>query len=88
MEKVISCLQLVGSRRNSIMVPIAIKETLKEHMHAVLVNITKSMIPSAYFKAVIKLMGHADTDVRKKVNIGFVCVIILVMQPFKKGAIF
>lgn len=72
MEQVVSCLQLVDSRKNRKIVPIGIKQELKEHIHVVLGNITKVMIPSAYFKAIIKLMGHADTDVRKKA-LGLLC---------------
>ena len=80
LEQVVSCSQLVDSRRNRKIVPIGIREELKEHMHAVLGNITKGMIPSAYFKAIIKLMGHADRDVRKKVSVVFICMLILVTQ--------
>ncbi|KAL6311451.1 hypothetical protein AAG906_005381 [Vitis piasezkii] len=59
-------------QKNRKIVPIDIKQELKEHIHVVLGNITKVMIPSAYFKAIIKLMGHADTDVRKKA-LGLLC---------------
>lgn len=87
MEQVVSCLQLVDSRRNRKIVPIGIKEELKEHMRVVLGNITRVMIPAAYFKSIIKLMGHADQDVRKKVNVVFICMLILVEQ-FKRTAVF
>lgn len=88
MEQVVSCLQLVDSRKNRKIVPIGIKQQLKEHIRVVLGNITKVMIPSAYFKAIIKLMGHADTDVRKKVNVVFIHMLLLVILEFKRAAVF
>lgn len=66
MEQVVSLLQLTDSRREQIDVPVSIRKEVKECMHTVLRTITNVMIPSAYFRCIIKLLGHADTNARKK----------------------
>ncbi|GAV79488.1 LOW QUALITY PROTEIN: BP28CT domain-containing protein/U3snoRNP10 domain-containing protein [Cephalotus follicularis] len=66
MGQVVSLLQLVDPRRKQISVAGIIRKKLKECMHAVLRTITTVMIPSAYFKGITNLLGHADGNVRKK----------------------
>ena len=67
MEQVAPLLQLVDEVRKQIGIPVAIRKELKECMRVVLRTITMRMIPSAYFKGIIKLLGHADGNVKKKV---------------------
>lgn len=67
MEQVAPLLQLVDESRKQISIPVAIRKELKECMRVVLRTITMHMIPSAYFKGIIKLLGHADGNVKKKV---------------------
>ncbi|XP_030935775.1 uncharacterized protein At3g06530 [Quercus lobata] len=72
MEQVAPLLQLVDESRKQISIPVAIRKELKECMRVVLRTITMHMIPSAYFKGIIKLLGHADGNVKKKV-LGLLC---------------
>ncbi|KAK9291503.1 hypothetical protein L1049_019451 [Liquidambar formosana] len=72
MEQVVSLLQLIDSRRKHTSVPVVIRKELKECMRTVLRTITKVMIPSAYFRGIIKLLGHADKNVGKK-TLGLLC---------------
>ncbi|KAF3954304.1 hypothetical protein CMV_020329 [Castanea mollissima] len=72
MEQVAPLLQLVDESRKQISIPVAIRKELKECMRVVLRTITMRMIPSAYFKGIIKLLGHADGNVKKKV-LGLLC---------------
>ncbi|KAK7852331.1 uncharacterized protein CFP56_039361 [Quercus suber] len=72
MEQVAPLLQLVDESRKQISIPVAIRKELKECMRVVLRTITMCMIPSAYFKGIIKLLGHADGNVKKKV-LGLLC---------------
>lgn len=67
MEQVVSLLQLVDASRKQKSIPVVVRKELKECMHAVLRHITMHMIPSAYFKGIIKLLGQADGNVKKKV---------------------
>jgi U3 small nucleolar RNA-associated protein 10 len=73
MEQVVPLLQLVDASRKQISIPVAIRKELKECTRVVSRTITLHMIPSAYFKGIIKLLGHADGNVKKKV---------LPMMPF------
>ncbi|KAF5959772.1 hypothetical protein HYC85_000981 [Camellia sinensis] len=66
MEQVVSHLQLVDSRRKQLSFPAVIRKELKDHMHTVLKNITKGLMPSSYFQGMIKLLRHANRSVRRK----------------------
>lgn len=72
MEQVVSLLQLVNTRSRQLSVPIGIRKELKECMYGSLRTITKGMIPSAYFRGIILLLGHMDRNVRKKVSVNSV----------------
>lgn len=72
MEQVVSLLQLVDASRKQKSIPVVVRKELKECMHAVLRHITMHMIPSAYFKGIIKLLGQADGNVKKKA-LGLLC---------------
>ncbi|XP_058086890.1 uncharacterized protein At3g06530 isoform X3 [Magnolia sinica] len=72
MELVLSHMQLVSVKSKKISIPASLRKELKECMRGVLKTITKSMAPSAYFKAITLLLGHADGNVRKKA-LGLLC---------------
>lgn len=67
MEQVVFVLQLVDAKRKKTSIPVVIRKELKDGMHAVLRTITVVIIPSAYFEGIIKLLGHADKSIAKKV---------------------
>ena len=75
MEHVVSNLQLVDSRRKHLSFPTIIRKDLKECMRTVLKNITKGLMPSAYFRVMIKLLRHADNSVRRKVSNALLIII-------------
>ncbi|PKI39448.1 hypothetical protein CRG98_040124 [Punica granatum] len=66
LEQIVSLLHLVDVNKKQIAVPSPVRKDLKEIMRSVLMNITKSMTPSSYFSAMIKLFGSKDQDVREK----------------------
>lgn len=68
MEQVIYHLQQVDSKKKHFGVPATLKSELKEHIRDVLKTFTNSLQPSAYFKVIIKLIGHDDRNVRRKVK--------------------
>ncbi|CAK9135116.1 unnamed protein product [Ilex paraguariensis] len=68
MELVVSCLQLVDSRRKQIAVPTVIRKDLKEYMRSALKTIARCLVPAVYFQVIIKLLGHADNNVRRKIS--------------------
>ncbi|KAK9059672.1 hypothetical protein SSX86_020376 [Deinandra increscens subsp. villosa] len=72
MEHVATYLQLVGSKRKDLGVPASVGKELKELMHAVLTSVRKGLLPSTYFQVIIKLLGHADRNLRKKA-LGLLC---------------
>ncbi|CAK9135113.1 unnamed protein product [Ilex paraguariensis] len=72
MELVVSCLQLVDSRRKQIAVPTVIRKDLKEYMRSALKTIARCLVPAVYFQVIIKLLGHADNNVRRKA-LGLLC---------------
>ncbi|XP_077219422.1 ARM repeat superfamily protein isoform X2 [Tasmannia lanceolata] len=72
MEQVVSHLQLVVVRSKQLSVPTSVRKELKECIHTVLKTISNVMVPSAYFKAITLLLGHADGNVRKKA-LGLLC---------------
>lgn len=74
MEQVVSLSQLVDASRKEIYI-VVIRKELKECLRAVLKCITMHMIPSAYFEGIIRLLGHTDGNVKRKVH--------LVMRPFE-----
>lgn len=67
MERVATYLQLVGSKRKEYGVPTSVGKDLKELTHAVLTSVRKGLLPSTFFAVIIKLLGHADPNLRKKV---------------------
>ena len=67
MEQVVSLLQLVDPRRKQIGIPVAIWKEFKACVDAILKTIPMSMIPSTCFECISKLLGNADSSVRKKV---------------------
>ncbi|XP_010275398.1 PREDICTED: uncharacterized protein At3g06530 isoform X2 [Nelumbo nucifera] len=72
MEQVVSYTQIFSSRSKEINIPIAIRKELKEYVDTVLREITKSVIPSAYFEGITLLLRHSDRNVRKKA-LGLLC---------------
>ncbi|XP_022736221.1 uncharacterized protein At3g06530 isoform X4 [Durio zibethinus] len=72
MEQVVSLLQLVDVRRKQIGIPVAIWKEFKACVHAILKTIIMSMMPSACFACISKLLGNADSSVRKKA-LGILC---------------
>lgn len=73
-EQVVSHLQLADSRRKQIGLRSSIGKDLKERIRTVLKNITKGLLllPSAYFGVVIKLLDHANYNVKRKA-LGILC---------------
>lgn len=67
MAQVVFVLQLVDAKGKKTSIPVVFRKELKDCMHAVLRTITKFIIPSAYFQGIIKLLGHADKSIAKKV---------------------
>jgi U3 small nucleolar RNA-associated protein 10 len=67
MEHVVFLLNLVDARKKQLNFPVIMRRELKETMRAVVKNITMVMIPSVYFKTIIKLLHHSDKSVGKKV---------------------
>ena len=67
LEQVVFLVQLVDASKKQLNFPIIVRKELKETMRAVVRNITMVMMPSAYFKSIIKLLHHADKNVGKKV---------------------
>jgi U3 small nucleolar RNA-associated protein 10 len=67
MEHVVFLLNLVDARKKQLNFPVIMRKELKETMRAVVKNITMVMIPSVYFKTIIKLLHHSDKSVGKKV---------------------
>jgi U3 small nucleolar RNA-associated protein 10 len=67
MEHVVFLLHLVDARKKQLNFPVIMRKELKETMRAVVKNITMVMIPSVYFKTIIKLLHHSDKSVGKKV---------------------
>lgn len=73
-EQIVSHLQLADSRRKQIGLPSSIGKDLKERIRTILKNITKGLLllPSAYFGVVIKLLDHANYNVKRKA-LGLLC---------------
>lgn len=67
MERVVYLVQLADSKRKQASVPSGLRKLLKELAHAVLRNITSNMVPATLFEGIIKLLGHSEMTVRKKV---------------------
>lgn len=67
MEKVVSFIQIVDTRRKQTDVHVAIRREVKECMHAVLRTITEAMFPSTYLRGITKLLSNADDNVKRKV---------------------
>lgn len=66
MEQVVFHLQLVDFKNKHVDVPAVIKKELKQYIHTILKTVTKGLLPSTYFNVIIKLIGHADDNVKKK----------------------
>ncbi|GAU49365.1 hypothetical protein TSUD_252390 [Trifolium subterraneum] len=72
MEHVVFLLHLVDARKKQLNFPVIMRKELKETMRAVVKNITMVVIPSVYFKGIIKLLHHSDKSVGKKA-LGLLC---------------
>ncbi|KAK7276819.1 hypothetical protein RIF29_17965 [Crotalaria pallida] len=72
MGQIVFLLQLVDARKKQLSLPIIVRKELKETMRAIVRNITMVMIPSAYFKSIIKLLHRADKNIGKKA-LGLLC---------------
>ncbi|XP_075484364.1 uncharacterized protein At3g06530 isoform X1 [Primulina tabacum] len=66
MEQVVFHLQLVDFKYKHVDVPAVIMKELKQYIHTILKTVTKGLLPSTYFNVIIKLIGHADDNVKKK----------------------
>lgn len=66
MEQVVSHLQLVDLKRKQVASLTDLRKELKDYMRDVLKNITKRLLPSTFFKGIIRLLRHSDTSVRRK----------------------
>ncbi|CAK8538792.1 unnamed protein product [Lathyrus sativus] len=73
MEHVVFLLHLIDARKKQLNFPVNIRKELKETMRALVRNITMVMIPSVYFKSIIKLLHHSDKNVGK-MALGLLCV--------------
>ena len=67
MEQVVLHSQLVTVRRKQVSVTSDIIKAFKDCANRVLKTITRWMLPSAYFKGITQLLGHADGSVKRKV---------------------
>lgn len=70
MEQVVYLWQLIDTKKE-IAAPAFIREGLKYHLNAVMITTTTAMIPSSYFKGMIKLLDNADRSVKKKALVLF-----------------
>lgn len=66
MEQVVYLWQLIDTKKE-IAAPAFIREGIKYHLNSVMITTTTSMIPSSYFKGMIKLLDNADHSVKRKV---------------------
>ncbi|KAL0547236.1 hypothetical protein IC582_017165 [Cucumis melo] len=66
LEEVVFLVQLIDTRSQEIGIPVGIRKQIKEHMNAILRNITRAMNPSAFFRSTINLLGHNNRNVGKK----------------------
>ncbi|XVF49416.1 hypothetical protein PTKIN_Ptkin04bG0010100 [Pterospermum kingtungense] len=82
LERVVSLLQLVDARRKQIGVPVAIWKEFKACVDAILKTTTISMMPSTCFECISKLLGNADSSVRKKA-LGILCEIMKTRDSIK-----
>lgn len=87
MEQIVFLLQLIDSKRKHICLPYLIRKELKQYFHAVLKTVTKALVPSTYFSAIIHLLGHTDRSVRKKVRPSFWFLLVLSGSSFKQSEI-
>ncbi|XVE56436.1 hypothetical protein DITRI_Ditri04bG0009000 [Diplodiscus trichospermus] len=72
MEQVVSLVRLVDARRKQIGIPLAIWKEFKACVDTILKTITMSMTLSTCFVCITKLLGNADSSVRKKA-LGILC---------------
>ncbi|KAK7300089.1 hypothetical protein RJT34_10922 [Clitoria ternatea] len=72
LKQVVFLLQLVDARKKELDLPVIMRKELKETLRAVVRNLTTVMIPSVYFKSIIKLLQQADKNVGKKA-LGLLC---------------
>lgn len=69
MEKAVTHLQLLDSKKKHASLPAGIKNELKEYVRSVIKAITNCLLPAAYFEVIMKLTDHKDRHVRKKVGL-------------------
>ncbi|GMJ01001.1 hypothetical protein like AT3G06530 [Hibiscus trionum] len=65
-EEVVFLLQVVENRRKQIGIPVASWKEFKACVHAILKAITRSMTPTTCFEYITKLLGNAESTMRKK----------------------
>ncbi|KAL3650395.1 hypothetical protein CASFOL_006798 [Castilleja foliolosa] len=65
-------LQLADFKKKKTDVPICIKNELKDYIRAILRTLTKTLVPSTYFKVITKLILHVDRNIQKKA-LGILC---------------
>ncbi|XP_030533160.1 uncharacterized protein At3g06530 isoform X1 [Rhodamnia argentea] len=70
MEQVVYLWQLVDTKKE-IAAPAFIREGIKYHLNSVIITTTTAMIPSSYFKGMIKLLDNADHSVKRKALVLF-----------------
>lgn len=66
MVQVVSCWKLVDSSGKTKSVPTFLKKGLKELIHSALMKTTKGMLPSSFFRGIIRLLVQQDKVTRKK----------------------
>ncbi|KAI3978430.1 hypothetical protein MKX01_013228 [Papaver californicum] len=89
LEQVVTHLELLDGKGKQSKVTSSVKKELKECMHTVLKNITRKMLPSAYFKGIVLLLDHSNGNVKKKA-LGLLCETIRehdMVKPKRKGKI-
>ncbi|KAK4436389.1 hypothetical protein Salat_0802600 [Sesamum alatum] len=72
LEQVVYHLRLVDLKKKHIGVPAMVKSELKEYIRDVLKTLTRDLLPSTYFKVIVKLIRNVDKNVRKKA-LGLLC---------------
>ncbi|KAF7845346.1 uncharacterized protein G2W53_002251 [Senna tora] len=73
MERIVLLWQLVYSRKKQLHdFPAIMRKELKDSMFAAVKNITLVMIPSTYFRTIMKLLRHPDKNVGERA-LGLLC---------------
>ncbi|KAL5979877.1 hypothetical protein ACLOJK_038989 [Asimina triloba] len=78
MECVVSHMVILSVKKKEINITAKVRKDLRECMDAILKTITKNMVPSEYFRAMVHLLEHDNGDVKKK-------AFTLLCGPLKDG---